>query len=121
MQTAAANQAETASRAESRLSAVRRGTCSELEEADNHAWPSDHPTLRSATGGTPMPLAASRTNSRKSMVRSAVEQVFTKQKARMSLVIRTIRVQRAILAITLINIAYNMRRLVWLTKARGVA
>jgi hypothetical protein len=55
-------------------------------------------------------------NARKSKVRSAVEHVFAHQKGLMGLVVRTIGLQRARIKIGLANLAYNMRRLVWLQR-----
>ena len=53
-------------------------------------------------------------NARKSKVRSAVEHVFAYQKGPMVLVVRTIGIARARVKIGLANLAYNMRRFVWL-------
>jgi hypothetical protein len=55
-----------------------------------------------------------RANARKSAVRSAVEHVFAYQKGPMGLVIRTIGMARARVKIGLANLAYNLRRNVWL-------
>lgn len=66
--------------------------------------------------GKPMSQATSRANGRKSKIRSKVEHVFAQQKSRMGLVIRTIGLPRAKAAITLANMAYNMRRLAWLVE-----
>ena len=56
-----------------------------------------------------------RANARKSAVRSAVEHVFARQKGPMGLVVRTIGLARARVKIGLANLAYNMRRYVWLS------
>ncbi|MCA8906675.1 MAG: IS5 family transposase [Rhodospirillaceae bacterium] len=64
--------------------------------------------------GKPMPRRTARANARKSAVRSRIEHVFAEQKARMGLVIRTVGLARAKTKIGLVNLAYNMRRLVWL-------
>ena len=64
--------------------------------------------------GKPMPRLTARANRRKSKVRARVEHVFADQKDRMGLFIRTIGLARAKAKIGLANIAYNMRRLVWL-------
>jgi hypothetical protein len=53
-------------------------------------------------------------NAQKSKVRSAVEHVFAHQKGLMGLVVRTIGIARAQVKIGLANLAYNMRRFVWL-------
>lgn len=64
--------------------------------------------------GRPMPRSMVRANAAKSRVRSAVEHVFADQKQRMGLFIRTIGLPRARLKIGMVNLAYNMRRLLWL-------
>ena len=65
--------------------------------------------------GRPMPRRTRRANAVKSAVRSAVEHVFARQKGLMALVVRTIGIARARVKIGLANLAYNMRRLVWLS------
>ena len=67
--------------------------------------------------GRPMPKRMARANAAKSKVRSAVEHVFADQKQRMGLFVRTVGLARARLKIGMVNLAYNMRRLVW-TDAR---
>ncbi len=62
-----------------------------------------------------MPARTRRANARKSAVRSAVEHVFARQKEPMSLVVRTIGIARARVKIGLANLAYNIKRLVWLS------
>lgn len=64
--------------------------------------------------GKPLPRRTARANAAKSAVRSRVEHVFAEQKARMKLVVRTIGIARARTKIGLANLAYNMKRLVWL-------
>jgi transposase, IS5 family len=64
--------------------------------------------------GRPMPERTSRANGRKSAVRAHVEHIFAEQKARMGLFVRTIGLARANMKIGLANLAYNMRRLLWL-------
>ena len=61
-----------------------------------------------------MPVNVSRANGAKSKVRAAVEHVFARQKGQMGLVVRTIGIARATVKIGLANMAYNMRRAVWL-------
>ena len=61
-----------------------------------------------------MPANIARANGAKSKVRSAVEHVFAHQKGLMGLIIRTIGLARAREKIGLANLAYNMRRFVWL-------
>jgi hypothetical protein len=51
----------------------------------------------------------------KSAVRSQVEHVFAHQKGLMGMVARTIGLARARVQIGLVNLVYNMRRLVWLS------
>jgi transposase, IS5 family len=63
--------------------------------------------------GRPMPVHIARGNARRARVRSLVEHVFAAEKRRMGLVVRCVGVARATARITLANLAYNMRRLVW--------
>jgi IS5 family transposase len=65
--------------------------------------------------GREMPERTRISNARKSRVRSAVEHVFAHQKGLMGLVVRTIGIARAKVKIGMANLAYNMRRLVWLS------
>ncbi len=65
--------------------------------------------------GKPMPERMRIANAQKSKVRSAVEHVFALQKGPMGLVLRTIGIARARVKIGLANLAYNMRRFVFLT------
>jgi hypothetical protein len=69
--------------------------------------------------GRPMPARTRRANAVKSAVRSKVEHVFAHQKGLMGMVVRTIGLARARVKIGLVNLAYNMRRFVWLS-GRGV-
>jgi len=62
----------------------------------------------------PMPKPLARSNAAKSKIRARVEHVFAEQKDRMGLFIRTIGIRRAEAAITLANMAYNMKRWCWL-------
>ena len=62
-----------------------------------------------------------RANVRKSAVRSAVEHVFARQKGPMGLIVRTIGMARAKIKIGLANLAYNMRRFVWLSRQAASA
>lgn len=71
--------------------------------------------------GKPMPANVARANGAKSKVRSAVEHVFARQKGPMRLVVRTIGIARATAKIGLANIAYNMKRAVWLTECAACA
>ena len=56
----------------------------------------------------------SRANAAKSKIRWAVEHPFAHQEGIMGLVIRTVGKARAKIKIGLANLAFNMRRLVWL-------
>jgi IS5 family transposase len=60
-----------------------------------------------------MPAHVARGNAARARVRSLVEHVFAAQKRRMGLVVRSIGLARATARITLANLIYNMRRLVW--------
>ena len=64
--------------------------------------------------GRSMPARTRRANARKSAVRAAVEHVFAHQKGPMGLVVRTVGLARARVKIGFANLAYNMRRYVWL-------
>ena len=57
-----------------------------------------------------------RANAARSKVRSKVEHVFAHQKHMMGLFIRTIGIERARLKIGMANMAYNMRRMLWIGK-----
>ncbi len=71
--------------------------------------------------GRPMPAHIARANNRRSKVRAAVEHVFARQKGPMALVVRRIGLARATVKIGLANLAYNMHRVVWLTRIRAQA
>lgn len=72
---------------------------------------------RKKPAGRPMPERIRRANARKSAVRSRIEHVFAEQKSRMGLLVRTIGIARARVKIGLANLAYNMKRLIWLERA----
>ena len=76
---------------------------------------------RKKPAGRPMARNVARANNARSKVRAGVEHVFARQKGPMGLVVRTIGLARATVKIGLANIAYNMRRAVWLTTKRRVA
>ena len=59
-----------------------------------------------------MPAHIIRGNATRGRVR--VEHVFAEQKRRLGLIIRSVGLVRATTGITLVNLAYNMRRLAWL-------
>jgi len=61
-----------------------------------------------------MPQNMARANGRKSKIRSKVKHVFAHQKQRIDMVIRTMRLERAKTKIGLVNLAYNMHRIVTL-------
>jgi IS5 family transposase len=69
---------------------------------------------RAKPRGRPMPAHIARGNATRARVRSLVEHVFATEKRRMGLVVRSIGLVRATARITLANLAYNMRRLVWI-------
>jgi len=71
--------------------------------------------------GKPMARATARANAAKSKIRARVEHVFAEQKDRMGLIIRTIGIARAEAAITLANMAYNMKRWCWLDRTTAPA
>ena len=70
--------------------------------------------------GRPMARHIRRGNAGRSKVRAAVEHVFARQKGPMGLFIRTIGLARARVKIGMANIAYNIGRLVWQEKRRGL-
>ena len=92
-----------------------RSKANEQHLADNGLRSQIH---RKKPQGHPMPANVARANGRRSKVRAAVEHVFAWQKGPMGLVVRTIGIARATVKIGLANLAYNMRRAVWLTAQR---
>lgn len=66
--------------------------------------------------GRPMPGPQQRANRARSKVRTHVEHVFGAQKTTLGLVIRTVGLARAKTKIGMVNLVYNMRRLVWLSQ-----
>ena len=69
---------------------------------------------RAKPRGRPMPPHIARGNATRARVRSRVEHVFAAEKHRMGLLLRSVGLLRATAKITLANLAYNMRRLVWI-------
>jgi IS5 family transposase len=69
--------------------------------------------------GRPMPTHIAQGNATKSKVRAFVEHVFADQKHRMGMKIRTIGLDRARIKVGLVNIAYNMRRLIFHRRRAG--
>lgn len=61
-----------------------------------------------------LPERIARANTRRSKIRAHVEPVFTGQKHRMGLVLRTIGIARATIKIGMANLAYTFERLAWL-------
>jgi hypothetical protein len=70
--------------------------------------------------GRPMPVRTARANGATSKVRAKIEHVFAEQKSRMGLFIRTIGIARATTKIGLVNILYNMKRLIHLDRIAAV-
>ena len=66
--------------------------------------------------GRAMPEAIRRANNAKSKIRSRVEHVFAEQKDRMGLFIRTIGIARATTKIGMVNLVYNIKRLLFLRR-----
>ncbi len=77
--------------------------------------------LRKKPNGRLMPERTRRANAAKSAVRFNVEHVFAHQKGLMGVVVRTIGLARARVETGLVNLAYNMRRLVWLSQLSASA
>jgi IS5 family transposase len=71
--------------------------------------------------GKPMSARVRQGNRKKSTIRAKVEHVFAIQKEQMGLFIRTIGIQRATVKISLANIAYNMKRLIFWEKQSALA
>jgi transposase, IS5 family len=71
---------------------------------------------RKKPAGRAMPEKTRRTNARKSQVRSRVEHVFAAQQDRMDLFIRTVGIARARTKIGMVNLVYNIKRLIFLNR-----
>jgi IS5 family transposase len=69
---------------------------------------------RAKPRGKPMPAHISRGNATRARGRSLVEHVFAAEKRRMGLIVRSIGLVRATARMTLANLAYNMKRFVWI-------
>jgi len=69
---------------------------------------------RAKPRGRPLPAPIAHGNPTRARVRGLVGQVFATEKRRMGLVVRCIGLARATARITLANLVYNMRRLVWI-------
>ena len=82
----------------------------------NETWLKPHGRVsrvhRKKPKGKPRSEALRAANRVKSKIRARVEHVFAQQKAHMALFIRTISIKRAEAKITLVNLAYNMKRLI---------
>ena len=83
----------------------------------NEAWLTKHGRVsrihRKKPRGEPRSEALRAANRVKSKIRARVERVFAQEKAHMGLYIRTIGIKRAEAKITLVNLAYNMKRLIF--------
>jgi|TARA_R110002049_G_scaffold84716_6_gene215601 IS5 family transposase len=83
----------------------------------NEAWLEAHGRVsrihHKKPRGKPMPERTRKANSVKSKVRVFVEHVFAQQRLHMGLFIRIIGIKRAETKITLVNLAYNMQRLIY--------
>ncbi|MEO0623157.1 MAG: IS5 family transposase [Pseudomonadota bacterium] len=71
--------------------------------------------------GKPLPANRQKANAARSRVRSAIEHVFADQKHRMGLFVRTIGIARARTKIGFANLAYNLRRYLYLETATKAA
>jgi hypothetical protein len=106
---------------------VRSRSCSshagrqETAKGDGLTTVAPYKPAPAKAGGKPMPRRTARANGRKSAVRSAVEHVFARQKGPMGLFVRTIGIARAKTKIGLVNLVYNMQRMVWLTAQTAAA
>lgn len=69
--------------------------------------------------GKPLPPAHQAANRARSKIRGLVEHVFAEQKERMGLFVRTVGIGRAKAKIGLANIAYNIKRCVFLDAQRA--
>lgn len=84
---------------------------------DNEKWLKSQSRVsrihRKKPKGKPKSEALRVANRTKSRIRATVEHVFAQEKAHMGLFIRTIGIKRAEAKIMLVNLAYNMRRLIF--------
>jgi IS5 family transposase len=71
--------------------------------------------------GKPMPVRTARANGTKSKVRARIEHVFAEQKSRMGLFIRTVGIARARTKIGVVNLVYNLKRLIVLERWAAIA
>lgn len=71
--------------------------------------------------GRPMPGPHQRANRARSKGRAPIEHIFAAQKSQMGLFVRTVGLGRAATKIGLANLAYNMRRLIWLETRPALA
>lgn len=71
--------------------------------------------------GKPIPPHIRQGNKEKSKIRAKVEHVFAVQKEQMGLFVRTIGIQRATVKISLANMAYNMKRLIFWETRNAIA
>lgn len=71
---------------------------------------------RAKSRGKPMPPHIARGNATRARVRSRVKHVFAAEKRRMGLIVRTVGLVRSAAKVTLANLAYNLRRFVWIER-----
>ena len=71
--------------------------------------------------GRPMAPHIRRGNASRSKAHAAVTHVFARRKDGMGLFVRTIGIARAKVKIGMVNLVYNIGRLVWHERRRGVA
>ena len=71
--------------------------------------------------GKPMPEHIRRGDATRSIIRSCVEHVFGQEKGPMDLSIRTIGIERATTKMTLANLAYNMKPLIFHERRKTMA
>lgn len=91
----------------------------------NEAWLKDNGFIshihRKKPKGKPMPKHIQRGNATRSIVRARVEHVFGFQKGPMGLFIRTIGLARATTKISIANLGYNFRRLIFHERRKVMA
>lgn len=91
---------------------------SAYRSAENERFMEEHglksEVHRKKPKGNAMPRNIARANGKRSKLRARVEHVFARQKGPMKLFVRTIGQARAEWTITMANMAYNMKRFVWL-------
>jgi IS5 family transposase len=76
---------------------------------------------RKTPAGRPMAARTRQADTRKSAVRSAIEDIFARQKGPMVWLLRTIGIAKARVKISLADLADNIRPLVWVRGRPGPA